>query len=555
MVDAAGCQLRRCSKMSSIVLYALLFFTLSVTVSQSKQPNIVFVLTDDQDVALFGYSPMPKAKALIGDVGKTFTNMFVSSPLCCPSRSSILTGKYVHNHLASNNSLTGNCSSPSWQKGPEQEAFPVYLKKSGYKTFFSGKYLNQYGQPGAGGVEHIPPGWDDWHGLVGNSRYYNYSLSVNGKEEKHGDDYKSDYLTDIIHRRALDFLNKQNGDSPFFLMLSTPACHEPFDSAPQFLKNFTGDKAPRTKHFNIHGTDKHWLIEQTITPMPNDTITMIDDYFRSRWRTLLSVDDMIEGVVNKLKAMGELDNTYIFFSSDNGYHLGQFSLPYDKRQLYDFDIRVPLMVRGPNITANSTSQETVVSIDLAPTFLEIGQTGQSPSGFDGMSILKILETETSGLTVGMEDLTPSFRLSAGLKHEAPPHTTSAAEETNDFSFRNSFLIEYFGEHMISVFGCPQYKNEGMYNCDAHCVCEDAWNNTYGCIRYETQKESYKYCALQDHANFVEVYDMKNDPYELKNIAKTAPPELLTKLSEELANLSLCSGATCHKKMRSLEGLN
>ncbi|XP_005105831.2 N-acetylglucosamine-6-sulfatase isoform X2 [Aplysia californica] len=517
MVDAAGCQLRRCSKMSSIVLYALLFFTLSVTVSQSKQPNIVFVLTDDQDVALFGYSPMPKAKALIGDVGKTFTNMFVSSPLCCPSRSSILTGKYVHNHLASNNSLTGNCSSPSWQKGPEQEAFPVYLKKSGYKTFFSGKYLNQYGQPGAGGVEHIPPGWDDWHGLVGNSRYYNYSLSVNGKEEKHGDDYKSDYLTDIIHRRALDFLNKQNGDSPFFLMLSTPACHEPFDSAPQFLKNFTGDKAPRTKHFNIHGTDKHWLIEQTITPMPNDTITMIDDYFRSRWRTLLSVDDMIEGVVNKLKAMGELDNTYIFFSSDNGYHLGQFSLPYDKRQLYDFDIRVPLMVRGPNITANSTSQESIMNIDLAPTFVDI--TGQKvPPDFDGASFLGLL---------------------GGQPHE----------------FRATVLVEYHGEHSKKVPRCPKLSNRGVSNCDAHCVCEDAWNNTYGCIRYETQKESYKYCALQDHANFVEVYDMKNDPYELKNIAKTAPPELLTKLSEELANLSLCSGATCHKKMRSLEGLN
>merc|ERR1712110_995918 len=105
---------------------------------------------------------MPKTKSLLGDAGMTFKNMFVSTPVCCPSRSSILTGKYIHNHRATNNSIAGNCSSVAWQQGPEKEAFPVYLKKSGYNTFFAGKYLNQYGRYGIG-ASHIPPGWDDWN--------------------------------------------------------------------------------------------------------------------------------------------------------------------------------------------------------------------------------------------------------------------------------------------------------------------------------------------------------------------------------------------------------
>ena len=127
-----------------------------------------------------------------------YTFKFVTTPLCCPSRSSILTGQYVHNHHTKNNSISGDCSSTAWQQGPEKHTFNTYLKSLGYKTFFAGKYLNQYGKAETGGPEHVPPGWDSWYGLVGNSKYYNYTLSINGKPEKHHMDYKQDYLTGLL---------------------------------------------------------------------------------------------------------------------------------------------------------------------------------------------------------------------------------------------------------------------------------------------------------------------------------------------------------------------
>ncbi|KAK6292242.1 hypothetical protein J4Q44_G00368260 [Coregonus suidteri] len=333
------------------------------------RPNIVLILTDDLDVAIGGMTPLNKTRKLIGDAGISFTNAFVASPLCCPSRASILTGKYPHNHHVINNTLEGNCSSPAWQKTQEPQTFPALLQAyAGYQTFFAGKYLNQ----------------------ERNSKYYNYTLSVNGKPKKHGGNYSEDYLTDVLTNMSLDFLQYKSNYRPFFMMVSTPAPHSPWTSAPQYQDRFKDLKAPRDPNFNVHGKDKHWLIRQAKTPMTNSSIELLDDAFRKRWRTLLSVDDLVEKVVKRLEVRGELENTYIIFTSDNGYHTGQFSLPLDKRQLYESDIRVPLLIRGPNIKPNQTTGLAVQNVDLGPTILDMAGYNVNKTTMDGMSFLPVL---------------------------------------------------------------------------------------------------------------------------------------------------------------------
>uniref|UniRef100_A0A4W5RV67 N-acetylglucosamine-6-sulfatase n=1 Tax=Hucho hucho TaxID=62062 RepID=A0A4W5RV67_9TELE len=487
----------------------LALFTCTLRCSECEKPsNIVLILADDQDVYLGGMTPMKKTKALIGDAGATFSNAFTATPLCCPSRSSILTGQYPHNHAVRNNSLDGNCSSPLWQKGPETTAFPVYLSKQHYQTFYAGKYLNQYGKKKTGNDGYVPPGWDQWHALIGNSQYYNYTLSVNGKEEQHGDNYEKDYLTDLILNRSLHFLDDRSPQRPFFIMLSPPAPHSPWTAAPQYEKNFADVKAPRDGSFDKPGKDKHWLLRQPSNPMPSTSLNFLDNAYRKRWQTLLSVDDMVEALVKKLEELKELNNTYIFYTSDNGYHTGQFSLPIDKRQLYDFDIRIPLMVRGPGIKPQQTLPAPVLNIDLAPTFLDISGLNLSFVNMDGQSFL-----------------------------------SQMAPELRNGTARPYFLVEYTGEgHLDPDPACPKL-GPGLSQCFPDCVCEDAYNNTYACVRTLVE-HNLQYCEFADSESFVEVYNLTSDPHQLENIVKKVDPTLLQAMNQRLIKLQSCEGDSC-----------
>nr|XP_055045645.1 N-acetylglucosamine-6-sulfatase [Misgurnus anguillicaudatus] len=506
------------SKMNSFSFMMLHFILICVTLhcgnlvaaTSYPRPNIVLILTDDLDVSIGGMIPLSKTKKLIGDAGITFTNTFVASPLCCPSRASILTGKYPHNHHVVNNTLEGNCSSVAWQKTQEPITFPAFLQKHGaYQTFFAGKYLNEYGNKKAGGVEHVPLGWDQWFALERNSKYYNYTLSVNGRPQRHGQNYSQDYLTDVLANISIDFLENKSNRRPFFMMVSTPAPHSPWMAAPQYESSFSNVKAPRDPNFNIHGKDKHWLIRQAKTPMTNSSIEFSDNAYRKRWRTLLSVDDLVEKVVRKLEIRGELSNTYIIFTSDNGYHTGQFSLPMDKRQLYEFDIRVPLLVRGPNIKPNQTCSLLVANVDLGPTILDIAGYNINETQMDGMSFFPIM-TGTG----------------------------------NSSAWRSDVLVEYEGEGSnISDPTCPSL-GPGVSQCFPDCVCEDSYNNTYACVRTVSQAANLQYCEFDDNEVFVEVYNLTADPFQLSNIAKSIDQEVLEKMNHRLMMLQSCSAQTC-----------
>jgi len=323
-------------------------FLASCASAAAPKSSILFVLTDDQDVYMDGASHQPKIRKLIQEEGVTVRNTFASTPVCCPSRGGMLSGRYIHNVPMTNNSLAGNCAGEAWVAGPEKESIGVLMQEQGYMTHYAGKYLNQYGTPRAGGPTRVPPGWDSWLGLVGNSIYYNYTLSNDGVAEAHGDDYATDYLTDLLANRSAAFLRRWAAAAapprPFFAIVATPACHGPHEPAPQFayaLTNTSAAPAVRTPNYGPeHAEGKHWLVRTGAAHWraePERRAALADwDHVRrpAPWRhhhsahrraprrcqvrrleTLLSVDDLVDKLAGTLRTLGALDDTFIFYVS------------------------------------------------------------------------------------------------------------------------------------------------------------------------------------------------------------------------------------------------
>eukprot|EP01084_Bolivina_argentea_P024264 45228_1 len=407
----------------------------------NRKPNIIWILTDDQDVVLNGLETMNQTRKLLYDQGLVFNNAFVSSPL----------GRYVHNTYTFNNSAPGGCQNPdTWNNNVEKRTYAVQAQNAGYRTLYAGKYLNQYGYKCCGGMTHIPPGWTDWYTLQDNSRYYNYKISDNGKILSFGSNYSTDYLPDNIHRRAIKFLDNQPIDKPFLMVLATPTCHDPFTPAPQYNDTDAGQISPRVATWDLTGTDvsdHHQLIREVpaMTPLK---INQSDAIYRYRHGALRSVDDMIEDIYNKVDSMGLLNVTYFIYFSDHGFHLGEFGMHFDKRQLYETDLRVPMVVKGPGVPIGKSTASIAVSIDIAATIAEI-TTSTVPQDMDGLSMVPIL-------------------------FDGEWQNNSTYNTNNQ-----QFFVEYYGEqgNSDSPFSNCSCAIPGFVSA----VC-DKWNNTYKCVR-------------------------------------------------------------------------
>ncbi|MGE5220974.1 MAG: sulfatase [Omnitrophica WOR_2 bacterium] len=480
-------------------------------VPQGPLPNILFILTDDLDST--SVAAMPHLKQLITDQGTSFSNYLVNISLCCPSRASTLLGEYAHNTGILSNRPPAGGFETFYQLGRENNDIAVQLHQSGYRTVLLGKYLNGY--PNSVSQTYIPPGWDEWFAPVSGNPYeeYNYSLNENGKIIAY-QHKKDDYLTDVLSAKAIDYLQRTAGSKqPFFMYLATYAPHGPSTPAPRHTSLFQNEPLPDPPNFNETSVnDKPAYIQALPTFQPNE-IEAIHHLYIKRLRSLQAVDEMVQKLVETLQANGQLDNTYIIFTSDNGFHMGQHRLMPGKQSPYEDDIRVPLVIRGPNVKAGISRPELAGNIDLAPTFAAIAGMAASQS-FDGRSLLPLLTGAPAP---------PDWRHAYLIQHRADGEIPEAA-------YKNSGVL----------LSPSQFT--GLLEPPDMDVLPRGQSNLV--IPSFIGIRTDRYLFVEYTTGERELYDLQKDPYELKNLVKKAPQDLVNQLAGWLAQLENCKGGRC-----------
>lgn len=351
----------------------------------TPRPNIVFVLSDDEDLGIHGRA-MQWVRSLIAERGTVFENAFVTFSLCCPSRASILRGQYPHNTGVLANRAPNGGFVAFRRLGRERSTIATWLHDAGYRTGYYGKYLNGYGSNDA-----PPPGWDEWHAAAaGGYRQFDYTLNENGTLVDYGS-APEDYMTDVLARKASAHIRRWASEGrPFFLHVAPSAAHSPYVPAPRHAGMFRDAELPRPPSFNeADMSDKppHW---QTLPLLDADDIDDITRSYRRRLASLQAIDEMVATLVDALADAGVLDNTYIVYTSDNGYHLGEHRMKSGKDSAFEEDIRVPLVVRGPGVVEGQRREEMVLNSDLAPTFAALAGV-VVPDFVDGRSLTRLLE--------------------------------------------------------------------------------------------------------------------------------------------------------------------
>jgi N-acetylglucosamine-6-sulfatase len=459
----------------------------SVSTAQSDaRPNIVFVLTDDLAWNLVQY--MPHVQELQRR-GMTFSRYYVTDSLCCPSRSSIFTGRFPHDTGIFTNMAPDGGFEVFHARGEENGTFATDLRAAGYRTAMMGKYLNGYMPKGIvdGSPLYVPPGWDEWD-VAGNAYgEFNYNLNENGRAVGYGSQ-PQDYLTDVIGSKAARFVNDAaDAGKPFLIELATFAPHAPYTPAPRNANDFPGLTAPRPPSFDAENTDPpRWLSGHA--PLGPGQLANIDTGFRKRAQSVQAVDTMIGNLEATLDARGIAGNTYIVFSSDNGYHMGEHRLTPGKMTAFDSDIRVPLIVAGPGVPAGGTTTKIAQNIDLRPTFNELAGARISRI-VDGHSLVSLLR---GGSGTG-------WRRSALVEHHGPDYA------------RND----------------PDLPPPGSGN-----------PTSYEALR----TGSAVYVEYRDGER--EYYDLARDPNELHNTYGRLSRKSRSRLHAALRDAEGCAGAAC-----------
>jgi len=419
-----------------------------------SKPNIVFVLIDDQAWNVLGkdgrytFLKTPNLDQLSRE-GLTFENAFVTTSLCSPSRASFLTGSYAHTHGVYINSY----GDPK----PDVPFLPKVLQRAGYETAFLGKWHMKRGA-------EPREGFDYWLSFEGQGKYLDPPMNENGQDfEEKG------YMTDILTAYATRWMKKTR-EKPFCLFLWHKAVHAPFTPAPRDSAAFPGAKIPEYENwydtmegkpewlrrgwlYGLH--NQNWKdsegkpVPDKIEPHPWDPQhPRVMNYLRA----MLAVDESMGNVRVCLEELDILDNTIIVFASDNGFFLGSHQRS-DKRLMYEESLRIPLIIRYPEmINAGSKNSAMVLNIDVAPTLIELA----------GSAVPEAMQGES---------LVPLFN----------------NQETN---WRESFLYEYYQESYAPGF----------------VTATGVRNTRYKYIEYPDMTEDID-----------ELYDLKTDPGEMTNL--------------------------------------
>lgn len=492
-------------------------------VGDRGRPNIVVIMTDDARYDDLRF--MPNVRRLIADQGVTFLNTFSPEPLCCPARASFLTGEYSHNHHVWSN--TPPFGFPALH---DKQTIAVWLHRAGYDTDFLGKYLNGYGnrlrRNGKPSLRYVPPGWTDWRAAVhgvgggvggglagGTYRYYDTTLNVNGTLMPH----QGGYQTYVFSRITQDiFRAEADSPNPFFLWASFVAPHDglphesddpqPILRANGKLQYFGNPARPKSVWGKFdreiphaqgyrgekNVSDKPFFIRD-LPPLTHAELLAVREDERQRAEALSIVDQQVKRMVHVLRQTGELSNTYLIFTSDNGYFLGEHRMVEGKVLPYEPSLRVPLVMRGPGIPHGQVRTDPFMIPDFAPTFLQIA--GVPPKKrIDGVSMLDVAEHGDRGWTRGI------------LTETGPREVRGSTSESPNF----------------------QVKQHGASR-----------------LRFSQGVRTGNYLYVHGASGYRELYDLRSDPRELRNLVhRRSERRVVHALQHVLDRLRNCTGSGC-----------
>ncbi|WP_187437767.1 sulfatase family protein [Actinomadura decatromicini] len=478
----------------------------SALAAATTQPNIVFILTDDLNEDVFAKDA--GLQTLLASQGTTFGKQFVELSLCCPSRTSTLRGQCAHNTgIFTNDPGSGGGFQTVYNKGLENSTIATWLQSAGYRTALFGKYLNGYPN-GAPSSTYIPPGWTRWFSPNGGSPYseYNYDVNDSGTTVHYGS-APSDYGVDVISRKLTTFIKNTTTNypnKPFFTYVAPYIPHGPATPPPRYEGIYAGAKAPRTPSFNEDDVSDKPAWIRNKAKLTQTQIDNIDAFYEKRRESLRSVTDLVQDTIDTLRAQGVLDNTYIVFTSDNGFHQGQHRLNSGKNTAYEEDLNVPLVIRGPGVPAGATVNAFTLNTDLAPTFAALA--GVTPPSFvDGRSLVPFLK-----------GVTPSRWRLALLNEHAGPSTLNTNTQTNLLEPQDPGDAQ-----ALATGGAPVY---------AGLRAKPNTLGTHGPLNYVAYDTG-------EH----ELYDLSVDPNQLDNSYGSAGATLRQRLDAWVASMKNASG--------------